>query len=184
MHSTPSKWAAWLHLAEFWYNSSFHSAIQKTPFEVIYGYQPSHFGISMDDCAIADLDIWLRDRKFMHQLIQQQLHRAQQQMKAYADKNRSFWEFQVGDWVYLKLQPYVQTSVARRANHKLSFKYYGPYQVISKVGSVAYKLQLPSDCHIHPVVHVSQLRAATGYNIIPQKQLPSPLGSLQIPEAF
>lgn len=163
VHSTPSKWAAWLHLAEFWYNSSYHSAVQRTPFEIIYGFPPNHFGISSEDCINPDLDEWLADRKLMHQLIQQHLHRAQQQMKAYADKNRSFREFKEGDWVYLKLQPYVQSSVARRANHKLSFRYYGPYQVLEKVGTVAYKLKLPSDCHIHPVVHVSQLRAAVGF---------------------
>lgn len=91
----------------------------------------------------------------MHQLIQQHLHRAQQQMKAFPDKNRSFREFAPEDWVYLKLQPYVQSSVAKRANHKLSFKFFGPFQILQKVGSLAYKLDLPSDCFIHPVVHVS-----------------------------
>lgn len=158
IHSVPHKWATWLYLAEFWYNTSYHLAVQKTPFEVTYGYQPTHFGISMEDCSVLDLEEWLRDRKFMLQLIQQYLHRAQQQMKAFADKNRSFREFALGDWVYLKLQPYVQSSVAKRANHKLSFKFFGPFQILQKAGSVAYKLDLPSDCFIHPVVHVSQLK--------------------------
>lgn len=163
IHATPRKWAAWLYLAEFWYNSSYQSTVHKTPFEVVYGYQPSHFGISMEDCVVPDLAEWLSDRKFMHHLIQQHLHRAQQQMKFYADKNRSFREFQLQDWVYLKVQPYVQSSVAKRANHKLSFRYYDPFQILQKVGSVAYKLDLPPDCLIHPVVHVSQLRATTGF---------------------
>lgn len=47
-------------------------------------------------------------------------------MKQQADKGRIEREFSVGDLVYVKLQPYVQTSVATRANHKLSFKYFGP----------------------------------------------------------
>ena len=63
-------------------------------------------------------------------------------MKYYADKKRSEREFQVGDEVYLKLQPYRQSSLALRKNLKLSSRYYGPYPVISKVGTVAYKLQL------------------------------------------
>lgn len=59
---------------------------------------------------------------------------------------------------YLKLQPHVQTSVATRPNQKLAFKFYGPFIILKKVGSVAYKLQLPSSAQIHPVVHVSQLK--------------------------
>jgi hypothetical protein len=55
-------------------------------------------------------------------------------MKAQADKNRQEREFQVGDWVYMKLQPYDQMTVQHRANHKLSYKFFGPYLVLQKVG--------------------------------------------------
>lgn len=41
VHPCPSKWSQWLSLAEYWYNTSFHSALGKTPFEVLYGYPPS-----------------------------------------------------------------------------------------------------------------------------------------------
>lgn len=60
--------------------------------------------------------------------------------------------------VYLKLQPHVQSSVANRSNQKLSFKFYGPYKILQKVGAVAYKLDLPATAQIHPAVHVSQLK--------------------------
>lgn len=91
----------------------------------------------------------------MVQLLKLHLNRAQRQMKSYADKNNSFREFRIVDLVYLKLQPYVQSLVSRRANHKLSFIYFGPFQILDKVGKVVYCLQLPPDSSIHPVFHVS-----------------------------
>jgi transposase InsO family protein len=160
-HACPTKWNAWLHLAEFWYNTSPHSVLGKTPFEVLYGNAPRHFGIiDPASCPVSELSEWLQDREDTMALLQQHLRRAQQQMKLTADKKRSERVFAVGDWVYLKLQPYVQRSLATRANPKLAFRYFGPFQVLLRVGGTSYKLQLPDSCEIHPVIHVSQLRRA------------------------
>lgn len=73
---------------------------------------------------------------------------------------------------FLKLQPYIQTSVAKRANHKLAFRYYGPFQVIDKVNDVAYRLQLSDHSTVHPVFHVSQLRRVLLQGTNVQKELP------------
>lgn len=102
-------------------------------------------------------------------------------MKHQADKQRTERSFVVGDFVYLKLQPYVQSSVAPRAHHKLLFKYYGPYKVLERIGQVAYRLALPETSKIHPVIHVSQLKKAIGANVQVQTTLPSPLDVLLVP---
>ena len=156
-HACPLKWAQWLSLAEYWYNTSPHSALQgKSPFEVLYDQSPRTFGLSADDtCSIPDLETWLRDRDLMMRLLQQHLERVRTRMKHQADKKRSDRVFAVGDSVFLKLQPYIQSSVAPRAHHKLLFKYYGPYQVLERVGASAYRLALPPASKIHPVLHVS-----------------------------
>lgn len=57
-------------------------------------------------------------------------------------KERKDRNFKVGEWVYLKLQPYRQQSTARRRNSKLSWRFYGPYQICQKIGSQACKLSL------------------------------------------
>lgn len=100
------------------------------------------------------------------------LMRAQHRMKQQTDLHRSERSFEVGDWVYVKLQPYRQQSVVQRDQQKLSPKYFGPYCVVDKVGEVAYKLKLPEASQVHSVFHVSQLKRAVG-DVSESTQLPS-----------
>lgn len=116
----------------------------------------------------------------MTELIQQHLTRAHERMRIQANKSRSERQFSVGDWVYLKLQPYVQASLAPRSNQKLAFKFCGPFQVVQKIGAVAYKLLLPESSSIHPVFHVSQLKTAVPASHA-VASLPQDLDGLQIP---
>ena len=151
----------WIYLSEFWYNATWHSALGFSPFEVLYGYKLRHFGVDLNTtCPVNSLQEWLHEKTVMQQLVQQHLARAQQRMKSQADKNRVERQFSVGDMVFLKIQPYVQSSLAPRANQKLAFRFFGPFLVVAKVGAVAYKLGLPSSSSVHPVFHISQLKKA------------------------
>jgi hypothetical protein len=149
---------------------------------VLYGHEPRHFGIEISQsCQNADVQNWLEQRELMQQLVRQHLIRAQNKMKVQADKHRSARSFNVGDSVYLKAQPYVQTSLTSHSSNKLSFKYFGPYVILAKIGKAAYRLKLPSDCHIHPVFHVSQLKRAIPPSIKVSTELPDPTNQLQVP---
>lgn len=149
VHSWPSKWMDWLSSAEYWYNTAAHSAIGCSPFEALYGYAPRSLGLPSTPNSSQDIYAWIQEKQLMNSLLQQHLYRAQNRMKMQADKNTYDRSFQVGDSVYLKLQPYVQSSLAPRANQKLAFKYFGPYPVIGKVDPVACRLQLPPSASIH-----------------------------------
>jgi len=91
-------------------------------------------------------------------IIRERLLIAQSRQKSYADNRRKDLEFQVGDWVFLRLSPW-KGIVRFGKRGKLSPRYIGPYLITERVGSVAYRLELPSELsQVHDVFHVSMLR--------------------------
>ncbi|XP_026459933.1 uncharacterized protein LOC113360663 [Papaver somniferum] len=142
-------------------------------FQALYGYLPPHFAFPFHSTTIvASFQEYLQERDHMLQLLKEDLLKAQDMMKFYADNSRCDRSFNLDDWVFLKLEPYMQSSVALRQNLKLSARYYGPFEVLQKVGTVAYRLKLPIGSRIHLVFHVSQLKKQIGQHLAPSNSLP------------
>jgi len=92
------------------------------------------------------------------QLIQQRLKTAKSRYKSYADIRRKKLEFQVGDYVFLRVSP--SKGIVRFGKRgKLNPRYVGPYEIVERIGPLAYRLNLPPElARVHNVFHVSMLR--------------------------
>lgn len=95
------------------------------------------------------LDRSLQGREVTLNLLKFNLQRAQQRMQIQADRKRLEREFQ-----FSRLKPYHQKSMANRSNLKLALKYFGPFEVIARIGQFSYKLQFPGTAKVHTVFHV------------------------------
>lgn len=136
-------------------------SIQCTPFTALYGRDPpSLIKCEKGSTNVANLEDSLLERDAVLDNIKAHLLRAQQRMKTQEDAKWRELVLEVGDMVYLKLQPYWQKSLSHRLFCKLAARFYEPYEVLEKIGSMAYKLLLPPTARIHNVFHVSQLKKA------------------------
>lgn len=171
--STPKRWYYWLSLAEWWYNTSYHTSLNMTPFQALYGFPPPMVAeVVLPDCPNDSAREQLQNRQLATQLIKDNLQKAQARIKHQADKHRSKRTFELGDMVYLKIQPYRHSSLSIHNSLKLHSKYYGPFRVLEKIGKAAYKLLLPEGCQLHPVFHVSQFKKHIGLHVVPTPDLP------------
>ena len=159
----PKEWIDWLHWVQYWYNTTSHCSIGITPFQAVYGRLPPPLLYYGDTSTVnSTLDQQLKERDVTLWTLKEHLRVAQEKMKKSADRKRRDVEFQGGEWVFLKICPYCQTTLRQRRNEKLSPKFFGPYRVLEKLGAIAYRLELPPSAAIHPVFHVSQLKRVLG----------------------
>lgn len=129
------------------------------PFEALYGRAlPSVVAYVPGTSKVATLDELLIERTKILKLQKFNLNRVRNRMTQQANLKRVDKSFEEGQWVYLKLQPYRKISVKQRTSQKLARRYYGPFRILRKIGSVAYELELPPSARIHPVFHVSLLK--------------------------
>ena len=152
-------WEEHLHLVEFAYNNSYHSSIGMAPFEALYGRPCRSPTCWMDfgEQLLLGPEL-VQQTNDLVKKIQQRLQTAQSRQKSYVDKRRRPLAFNEGDQVFLKVSP--RKGIQRYGKKgKLAPRYIGPFKIIGKVGSVAYRLELPSQlANVHPVFHVSMLR--------------------------
>ena len=169
-------WDVHLPLVEFSYNNSYHSSIQMAPFEALYG-RKCRSPISWHEIG---------DKQFTGpELIQEttdkilqirdNLLKARNRQKSYADKGRKPMEFNVGDQVLLKVSPW-KGVVRFGKKGKLAPRYVGPFKILERVGKVAYLLDLPQELsNVHPTFHVSNLKKC-----LADEGLHVPVDNLQI----
>ena len=152
-------WDEHLPLIEFSYNNSYHASIGMPPYEALYG-RKCRSPVCWEEVGERKLlgpDL-IQQTKETVELIRTRLVAAQDRQRKYADPNRKHVEFEVGNQVLLKVSPWKGVTRFGKKG-KLNPRYIGPFEILSRVGKVAYELALPPHLqHIHNVFHVSMLK--------------------------
>ncbi|GJZ81902.1 putative reverse transcriptase domain-containing protein [Tanacetum coccineum] len=152
-------WDVHLSLVEFSYNNSYHSSVRCAPFEALYGRKcrsPIMWAEVGEGQLIRPELVQETTEKISQ--IKDRLKAACDRQKSYADKRRKPLEFSVGDYVLLKVSPW-KGVVRFGKKGKLAPRFVGPFEIIEKVGPVAYRLDLPEELNgVHDTFHVSNLK--------------------------
>nr|GEW57219.1 putative reverse transcriptase domain-containing protein [Tanacetum cinerariifolium] len=148
-------WDKHLPLVEFSYNNNYHTSIKAAPFEALYGCK-----CRLPICWVEVEDSQLTGPDIIHETINKivqiksRIQAACDCQKSYADVRRKPLEFQVGDKVMLKASPW--KGVIRFGKRgKLNLRYIGPFKILAKVGTIAYRLELPKHLtRVHKLVKI------------------------------
>ncbi|GJY05421.1 putative reverse transcriptase domain-containing protein [Tanacetum coccineum] len=171
-----NSWVKHLPLVEFSYNNSYHASIKAAPFKALYErrcHSPICWAV-VGDVQLTGPEIVQETTEKVIQ-IKQRTQAARDQQKSYANLKRKPMEFQVGDRVILNVSPW-EGVVRFGKRGKLNPRYVRPFKLLEKVGSVAYKLELPQELsRIHNTFHVSNLKTC-----YPDEPLAVPLERLHV----
>ncbi|KAL0549941.1 hypothetical protein IC582_014436 [Cucumis melo] len=155
----PGSWDSHLHLMEFAYNNSYQATIGMAPFEALYDKccrSPVCWG-EVGEQRLMGPEL-VQSTNEAIQKIRSRMHTAQSRQKSYADVRRKDLEFEVGDKVFLKVAP-MRGVLRFERRGKLSPRLVGPFEILERIGPVAYRLALPPSLStVHDVFHVSMLR--------------------------
>nr|GFA77171.1 putative reverse transcriptase domain-containing protein [Tanacetum cinerariifolium] len=158
------------------FGGSFHLSIRYAPFEALYGRKcrsPVLWAEIGDGSLIGpeSLVLWAEIREssligpeLLQEttgkvfLIKDKLKSARDRQKSYADNRRKLLEFEVGDQVLLKVSPW-KGVIRFGKKGKLASRYVGPYEILERIGPVAYRLRLPKELsEVHDIFHASNLK--------------------------
>ncbi|GJY68021.1 putative reverse transcriptase domain-containing protein [Tanacetum coccineum] len=152
-------WDVHLPLVEFSYNNSYHSSMRCAPFEALYGRKCRSpiMWVEVGEGQLIGPELVQETTEKISQ-IKDRLKAARDRQKSYADKRRKPLEFSVGDYVLLKVSPW-KGVVRFGKKGKLAPRFVGLFEIIEKVGPVAYRLDLPEELNgVHDTFHVSNLK--------------------------
>jgi hypothetical protein len=159
-------------LVEFAYNNSHHESIGMAPYEALYGRR-CHSPLSWSEAgerSVQGTELVQETTERVAE-IKARLIKAQDRQKKWADRRRRPLEFGVGDRVFLKVSPF--RGIYRFGMRgKLQPRYIGPFEILERIGPLAYRLALPPSMErVHNVFHVSVLRK---YLVDPSHELRTP----------
>ncbi|EEB93840.1 hypothetical protein MPER_07457, partial [Moniliophthora perniciosa FA553] len=147
-----------------------HTAHDKSPFEVVYGYRPD-FTIPAGQRAnkFPALEARLEGLKKIREEAEAALRMGKEKMKeAYEEGKRKAHEFKVGDKVWLS----AKDIKVHQASRKLGPRQLGPYEVVERIGDLDYRLKLPPAMKVHNVFHVNRLSPWKGNEVNGQRAPP------------
>ncbi|KAL0534000.1 hypothetical protein IC582_028277 [Cucumis melo] len=152
-------WDSHLHLIVFAYNNSYQATIGMAPFAALYGKccrSPVCWG-EVGEQRMLGLEL-VQTTNAAIQKIRARMLTAQSRQKSYANVGCKDLEFEVGDMVFLKVAP-MKGVMRFEKKGKLSPRFVGPFEILKRIGPMAYRLALPpSFSAVHDVFHVSMLR--------------------------